>query len=243
VLSLENNLKLVQEKIVQAAKRAGRDPQDVTLLAVTKTVSPEEIEKVLALGQTTLAENRVQDALEKQAALEHRLPHQSYEMHLIGSLQRNKVRMVVGKFSLIHSVDRWSLARELDDRGQEVGIKVPVLIQVNVSGEETKHGLKPTELLDFCRKAKSLEYLELCGLMTMAPWESEPEETRPVFQGLRRLFQTVQAELAPGPQWRHLSMGMSNDYEVAIEEGATIVRVGTAIFHASKEGYGDEELG
>lgn len=242
-MNLEKNLKRVKAKIAQAAERAGRVPQEVTLLAVTKTVGVEEIEKVLALGQTALAENRVQDALKKQEALKNRLPDQSYEMHLIGSLQRNKVRMVVGRFSLIHSVDRWSLARELNDRGQEFGTKVPVLIQVNVSGEETKHGLRSEELLDFCRKAENLENLELCGLMTMAPWESEPEETRPAFQGLRRLFQTVQAELAPGPQWRHLSMGMSNDYEVAIEEGATIVRIGTAIFHASKEGYGDEELG
>lgn len=235
-MDLEKSLHLVKERIGRAAAKVGRDPEDVKLLAVTKTVGVDEIESLLGLGQSELAENRVQDALRKQEAIKERLPYQPYHMHLIGSLQRNKVRMIVGRFDLIHSVDRWSLAQEISERGEELGLQVPILIQVNVSGEETKHGLAPDELLPFYAEVTKLSNLKVCGLMTMAPFALDPEETRPVFRGLHDLFQKIKKAYHPGTEWRHLSMGMSNDYEVAIEEGATLVRIGTAIFHAPKEG-------
>ncbi|HEY8344104.1 MAG TPA: YggS family pyridoxal phosphate-dependent enzyme [Bacillota bacterium] len=235
-MDLAKNLQAVQERINRAASRAGRDPKDIKLLAVTKTVGVDQIEELLRLGQMDLAENRVQDALKKQEALREKLPHQSYHMHLIGSLQRNKVRMVVGRFDLIHSVDRWSLAQEINKRGQELGLQVPVLLQVNVSGEETKHGLAPAELRSFYAKVTELSNLIVCGLMTMAPYVPDPEVTRPIFRGLRELFHEIKREYQPGAEWRHLSMGMSNDYEVAVEEGATLVRIGSAIFHTPKEG-------
>lgn len=239
-MRLAENLQNIKNRLTRAAHRAGRSPEEITLVAVTKTVGRQEIKALAALGVRDVGENRIQEALRKKNELGELA--QGFNWHLIGTLQRNKARRAVENFDLIHSLDRWELATEINKFALQAGKKVSVLIQVNVAGEATKHGLAPVELLDFCREIKELPGLCLRGLMTMAPLVPRAEEVRPVFFRLRELFQKAGKELALGENWRHLSMGMTNDYEVAVEEGATIVRIGTAIFQASEEGL-DEKLG
>lgn len=236
-MAIERNLQTIQRQIAKAAALAGRDAQAVSLLAVTKTVKSLQIKELVSLGISDLGENRVQDATKKQDELREYLKgaNQQAKWHLIGSLQTNKARTAVERFDFIHSLDRWRLAVELNNRVLATKKRPEILIQVNVSGEETKHGLAPGEALDFYEESSKLPGLRLCGLMTMAPMTPNPEEVRPVFARLRQLFQEVQEKFHPGEDWRHLSMGMSNDFQVAIQEGATIIRIGTAIFDPLEE--------
>lgn len=233
-MGLAENLQNVRERVDRALIRAGGPPREVLLVAVTKTVGPEEVRALAALGVIEIGENRVQDALRKQEALgdEARL----FRWHMIGTLQRNKVRRAVERFAFIHSLDRLELALEINEESLKRGKKTPVLIQVNVAGEETKHGLAPEELFDFYGEVKDLPGLSLQGLMTMAPLVPRGEEVRPVFAGLRELHQEIARRFQPGGDWQHLSMGMSNDFEVAVEEGATMIRVGSALFQTSEGG-------
>lgn len=206
----------VLQRIEQAARRAGRDPASVKLVAVTKGHSPEEIrQQVLAYGNYPLGESRVQEALPKMAELE------GVEWHFIGPLQRNKARFVLG-FALIHSVDSLRLAQTLDQKAREKGRALPILAEVNLGREPQKHGFLEEELPEAIAQLRALEGLELRGLMTVAPYTEEPQTVRPVFAQLSRL-----ADRYGLPE---RSMGMSSDLEVAVEEGATLVRVGTAIF-------------
>lgn len=206
----------VLQRIEQAARRAGRDPASVKLVAVTKGHSPEEIrQQVLAYGNYPLGESRVQEALPKMAELE------GVEWHFIGPLQRNKARFVLG-FALIHSVDSLRLAQTLDQKAREKGRVLPILAEVNLGREPQKHGFLEEELPEAIAQLRTLEGLELRGLMTVAPYTEEPQTVRPVFAQLSRL-----ADRYGLPE---RSMGMSSDLEVAVEEGATLVRVGTAIF-------------
>lgn len=224
-MSLSENLARVQEVLGAAAKRAGRDLAEITLVGVSKTATREAIEEAFRLGLHHFGENRIADAEERFIPLPY--PAGAAQLHLIGHLQTNKVKRAVNLFDIIHSVDSLRLAQALDRYCAEVGKTLPVLIQVNVSGEQTKEGLAPTELEPLLEAALRLENLEVRGLMTIAPFTANPEETRPVFAGLRALFEKYN----PGtPAWRDLSMGMTNDFEVAIEEGATLVRIGRAIF-------------
>ncbi|HBG16574.1 MAG TPA: YggS family pyridoxal phosphate-dependent enzyme [Firmicutes bacterium] len=229
-LNMEKNLESVRERISKALAVAGRKAADLTMLAVTKYINAGEIKKLVHLGIRDFGENRIQDALNKQEELSTLTLTSNLNWHYIGSLQTNKARQAVANFDLIHSLDRFNLATELNRQGVMQGKKVPVLIQVNISGEVTKHGLAPDKVIDFYQKIMRMPGLTLSGLMTMAPYMSDPQGTRPVFQKLRILFERIKQEFNPGPQWRELSMGMSNDFEVAIEEGATIVRIGSAIF-------------
>ncbi|MGE5550565.1 MAG: YggS family pyridoxal phosphate-dependent enzyme [Bacteroidota bacterium] len=215
----------VARRIDAAAERRGRDPSAVRVVAVTKNVPAETIREALDLGVTDLGENRVQEALGKQLIL-----GRAAAWHLVGSLQTNKARRAAEAFDLIHSLDRWELAEILAEAGERRGRPVPVLVQVNVSGEATKRGLAPGDVLPFLARAAARGGLGLQGLMTIAPAASDPEEARPHFRRLRELFDRAAAELPLGTDWRWLSMGMSQDYEVAVEEGATLVRIGTAIF-------------
>lgn len=233
-MGLAENLQKVRERVNKALLRAGGPPRDVILVAVTKTVGPEEIRALAALGVKEIGENRVQDAFKKQALLGEEA--RFLRWHMIGTLQRNKVRRAVENFAFIHSLDRLELAEEINKVSLQRGKKTPVLIQVNVSGEETKHGLAPEELLDFYGEVKDLPGLSLQGLMTMAPLVPRPEEARPVFARLRELHREVARRFQPGREWQHLSMGMSNDFEVAVEEGATMIRIGSALFQTSEEG-------
>ncbi len=222
---LAGNLEYVRGAIAQAAGRAGRDAQDVTLIAVSKTVPIELVRIAYNLGVTDFGENRVQDALPKIA--EFHPPDARW--HMIGHLQSNKVSKVIGAFASVESVDNLRLAQALERHASRQGISLSVLLQVNVSGEASKEGMTPAEAPEMARQIVALPHLRVEGLMTIAPIAQNPEETRPVFRQLRLLRDHLRNEV-PQSDWRHLSMGMTDDYRVAIEEGATIVRIGRAIF-------------
>jgi len=223
-------LKAVRSRIAAACSRAGRSPEDVTLVAVTKGVVPDRIRAAAALGLRDFGENRIQEALPKIAGLEG-----GVRWHLVGHLQRNKSRRAAELFSLIHSVDSRALAETLARHGEAQGRPVAVLLQVNVAAEAAKHGFAPGELLREAREVVRLAGLRVEGLMTIAPLVGNPEEVRPIFRQLCALGEELRAEAPEArhlsmPGARHLSMGMSDDFEVAIEEGATLIRVGRAIF-------------
>jgi len=211
-------LSLVQERIRHAAERAGRAPQAVTLVAITKTVGIPEISALISEGVRDCGENRVQDAIPKINALESN----GMRWHFVGNIQTNKIKKIVEHFSVIHSVNRLDLLAPIQYQAKAQDKPIDILIEVNVSGEFSKQGMPP-ELLDASITAcRSLSHLRLRGLMTMAPWSDHPEASRPVFKELKRL-----ADHYALPE---LSMGMSNDYEIAVEEGATLVRIGRALF-------------
>jgi PLP dependent protein len=208
-------------QIAEAALRSGRDPGAVKLIAVTKTVGIEMVRRAAALGIEDFGENRAQDAAEKVVAMP------GLRWHFIGHLQSNKVKEVLPFYTLIHSLDRLSLAEALQDQAKKTGRPAEVLIQVNVSGEQSKFGLAPDELPAFLKKISVFDQIRAKGLMTMAPYLDEPEETRSYFRQLRLLRDANQKE---GLALTELSMGMTNDFIVAIEEGATMVRIGSALF-------------
>lgn len=224
-MSVFEKLTRVRERILTAARRVGRDPEQIKLVAVTKNKPVEVIREALSCGITRLGENRAQELLHKAADLPP-----AVEWHFIGHLQTNKVRKIIDKVALIHSLDRWSLAEAISREACEANRLVRVLVQVNVAGEETKYGLSPQEVGDFISETARLQGLEVCGLMTVAPWCENPEEVRPVFRKLRKM--ACGLKQIQGVKLDTLSMGMTGDFEVAVEEGATILRIGTAIFGA-----------
>lgn len=217
IQNIRANLEGVHERIARACERAGRKPDDILLIAVSKTVEIERIRLAVAAGVKALGENRVQEAKEKVAALGRPVP-----WHLIGSLQTNKARDAVQLFDWIHSVDRGELARELDRRAHQSERSLKVLVQVNVGEEPQKGGVQPSELKSLLDAMAGLRNLDVRGLMCIPPAAETAEASRPWFKRLRELRDAAGLE--------HCSMGMSGDFEVAIEEGATMVRVGTAIF-------------
>jgi PLP dependent protein len=218
------NLIAVQERIVGAARRAGRAPDAVLLVAVSKTVDVERVRSAIAAGVPALGENRVQEAREKIAVLGRPRP-----WHLIGHLQTNKVKDALESFDLIHSVDRVPLAEALSRRAAEAGRRMDVLVQVNVGEEPQKGGLRADELRAALETMGGLPGLRLRGLMTIPPLPHEPEDSRPYYKEMRKLLEDAR-RWGHEPDLAELSMGMSGDFEVGVEEGATIVRVGTAIF-------------
>ena len=207
--------------------RAGRMPEDVRLVAVTKTVGIDEIRKAADIGLRVFGENKIQEAKEKIANLKFEISNSNIEWHLIGHLQRNKAKYAVRLFELIHSLDSEELAVDLNKEAEKAGKIQRVLIQVKLSSEETKSGIPEQELPLLVEKVTRLENLKLEGLMTIPPFFDDPEPARPFFKHLRELREGLQKKGFVLPE---LSMGMSNDYEVAIQEGATLVRIGTAIF-------------
>jgi len=225
--TLLDNIKNTYRKISYAALRAERDPYDVKLVTVTKTVSFEKIKEAIDLGLRVFGENKVQEAQEKIAACRLAFTNCVVEWHMVGHLQKNKVKTAVQLFDLIHSVDSIELARALDKHAERIGKIKKVLIQVKLSEEETKHGILKEDLMDLIISVTALKNLSLEGLMTMPPFFDEAELSRPFFRQLRELRDHIQEK---GYRLPELSMGMTNDFEVAIEEGATIVRIGTAIF-------------
>jgi len=223
--SVGDNVARIRERIAEAALRRGRDPSGVRLMAVTKTVDDSRIGEALAAGVDILGENYVQEAKRKIEILGRKV-----EWHFVGHLQSNKARYAVRLFDLIHSVDRSGLAAELDRRSDRAGVVTPVLIQVSLGGEETKGGVLPEDALTLVREVAAMKHLSVRGLMTMPPWFDDPEEARPFFRALREMGERVRELVIPGVSMEELSMGMTQDYEVAVEEGATIVRVGRALF-------------
>lgn len=223
--AIARHLELVQQRIRAACLRCGRDPGTVELVAVSKTRPPQDIIEAFQAGQLIFGENYVQELTAKADAIA-----EPVNWHFIGHLQSNKVRQIAGRISLIHSVDRLSLAQELSRQWGRLGQTCNLLVQVNVSGETTKSGTTAEEALTLVRAVAELPHLRVQGLMTMPPFFDAPEEARPFFRELRQLAEKIRDEQIPGVAMDQLSMGMSGDFEVAIEEGATLVRVGTAIF-------------
>jgi pyridoxal phosphate enzyme (YggS family) len=226
-MGIADALSEVEEKIQKAAIHAGRNFDTIKLVVVSKTIGLPKIIEATEAGVTILGENRVQEAKNKILELKNRDIELNVEWHLIGNLQKNKAGTAVLLFDLIHSVDSEKLARELDKKAATVDKKQRILVQVKLSDEESKHGLPENELLELLDKITSMENLSLEGLMTMPPFFEEPEKTRPYFIRLRELAERAAKRGLPVSE---LSMGMSGDFEIAIEEGATLVRIGTAIF-------------
>ncbi|MCI3921049.1 YggS family pyridoxal phosphate-dependent enzyme [Paenibacillus sp. TRM 82003] len=216
----------VERRIVEACRRVGRDPSEVQVIAVTKYVSLSRTKETIEAGFKHVGENRWQDAKEKWESLQG-VPNVTW--HFIGHLQTNKVKDVVGRFHTIHSLDRWSLAEELQKKAKKLGIIVPCFVQLNVSGEESKYGMPPNELKPFLERLRECDAIEAIGLMTMAPYEDDAERTRPVFRALREWRDEANASGVYGKTLPHLSMGMSGDFEIAVEEGATWVRLGSIL--------------
>jgi len=220
--SIKENLLRVMDRIERAARKAGRDPREIKLVAVSKTVEAARIKEAIEAGASILGENYVQEAQKKIEEIGHPVA-----WHFIGHLQTNKAKYAVRLFDMIHSVDSLLLAEELDRRAEKVGQTAKVMIEVNISGEATKFGTDEEKVFSIVRGIISLNHLSLEGLMTMPPYFDSPEMSRPYFIKLRELKEKMTREGIP---LKELSMGMSNDFEIAIEEGATYVRVGTAIF-------------
>lgn len=219
------NYRAIEEKVEKACLRAGRKREDVTLIAVSKTKPVSMIQELLPLGVRDFGENKVQELTEKEELLP-----KDIRWHMIGHLQRNKVKYVVGKACMIHSVDSLRLAEEISKEALKKQVSVPVLIEVNVAGEESKFGVSVQEAPSLVEQICCLPGIEVKGLMTIAPYVEDPEENRTVFRNLRKLSVDIREKNFDNVAMDILSMGMTGDYEVAIEEGATHVRVGTGIF-------------
>ncbi|WP_028561606.1 YggS family pyridoxal phosphate-dependent enzyme [Paenibacillus pinihumi] len=240
-MTLEHRIADVEERLKLACERSGRSRDDINIIAVTKYVSVASTMDVIRAGLVHVGENRWQNAQDKWHAA-HSLSESGVLgeagqaiWHFIGSLQTNKVKEVVGRFSYIHSLDRESLAAAIDKKAEELGIIVPCFLQVNVSGEDSKHGVAPEELVAFTKELSRFTHVKIEGLMTMAPYEMEPEQTRPVFRGLRQLRDELNQQAVTNEPVTGLSMGMSNDFEVAVEEGANWLRLGTILVGKEEE--------
>jgi pyridoxal phosphate enzyme (YggS family) len=227
---LIENASNILKKISHAAMRAGRRPDEVKLIAVTKTVGIETIKDAIDAGLRIFGENRVQEAQKKISDLKSQISNSNIEWHLIGHLQKNKAKYAVQLFDLIHTVDSVELAEELNKQAEKIGKIQRVLVQVKLSEEETKHGISEDKLILLLEEIKKLKNLKLEGLMTMPPYFEDPEKARPYFKRLREIRDNINSLRITHYALRELSMGMSGDFEVAIEEGATMVRIGTAIF-------------
>lgn len=236
---IRRNLEEVQQRIAAAAHRAGRDPEQVTIVAVTKTFPVETVLHAYAVGLRQLGENRPEQGEAKVAEVNEALTGPLPTWHMVGHVQSRKADLAVAHFDVIHSVDRLKIARRLNRFAGESGVRVPVLLECNVSGEESKYGFavhrwqedeaQREAFFSACERILDMEHIEMRGLMTMAPITDDPETVRPVFRGLRILRDAL-AERFPSADWGTLSMGMTDDFEVAVEEGATMVRLGRALF-------------
>ncbi len=226
IVDITSRLAIVNARIIAAAERVGRDPGDITLVAVSKTMPPKAVRAAYEAGHRHFGENRVQEAEDKMAHLADLV---DVHWHLVGHLQRNKVKPALTLFHLIESVDSPRLARAISKRALEQQIPTRVLLEVNVAGEESKYGFDPDQLLEAASEIVTLPNLVVDGLMTVAPAVDDAEQVRPIFRRLRGLQEDLR-DRYPQFDFPHLSMGMTDDFEVAIEEGATIVRIGRAIF-------------
>jgi hypothetical protein len=224
-MPIADNLARIQERIRSAALRSGRNPAEIRLVAVSKTQSAGAVAEAARAGQGLFGENYVQELTAKAAVVK-----EPVEWHFIGSLQSNKVKYLVSLVTMIHSVDRLSLAEEISRQWGKTGKSCDILLEVNIAGEATKGGTNRDDLLTLVSEVARLPHLRIRGLMTMPPFFDEPEEARPYFRELRRLAGVIAVAGVPGVEMKELSMGMSGDFEAAIEEGATLVRVGTALF-------------
>ena len=224
-MSICDNLKQVKDNIQKACEKCGRNPEDVTIVAVTKKRTVEQINELVSLGVTELGENRVQELVEKYDKVSGNV-----NWHLIGTLQKNKVKYIADKVVMIHSVESIPLAAEIDKQCRKIGKTMDILIQVNVSGEQTKSGIDPAQVHDFIKQIVNFSSIRVRGLMTMAPLMAENDKISEIFAQLYQLSVDISAKKYDNISMDYLSMGMSNDYELAIEQGSDIVRIGSALF-------------
>jgi pyridoxal phosphate enzyme (YggS family) len=242
---LAENLKRIRERIQTACDHSGRIPEDVRLIAVTKTVEVDVIRAAIEIGLIDLGESRVQELVKRAGMInEHLSRRRKLEptedtpepcWHMVGHLQRNKVKSVLPWVSMIHSLDSLRLAEEISTEAQRLDVTVPVLVQVNVAGEKAKHGIAVGATSHLTEHIRTLPGLKICGLMTMAPLSNDPEEARPHFRRLREIGEDMRHDRIVGPEFTELCMGMTNDFEVAVEEGATMIRLGRALFEGITE--------
>lgn len=230
---VKENLQEVEKKIEEACRRAGRDRSEVTLIAVSKTKPVSMLQEAYSAGIREFGENKVQEMMDKYDVLPDDI-----HWHMIGHLQRNKVKYLMGKAALIHSVDSLRLVEEISAQSVRHQVVTDILIEVNIAGEETKFGTDREEAISLVEEASRLPGIHICGLMTIAPFVENPEDNRTYFRQIRELSVDIAAKKIDNVDMRILSMGMTGDYEVAIEEGATMVRVGTGIFGARDYGAG-----
>ncbi len=223
---ISENVEKIRTRIAGACARAGRDPREVTLVAVTKTFPPEVVREAIRAGIPDIGENYVQELLEKRGVL----AAEDVRWHFIGHLQTNKVKQIAGWVAMVHALDSPALAAELERRGAQAGRVIDCLIEVNTTGEGSKFGVSPEKTIDLVRSLAGLRNVRLAGLMTIGPFLPDPAGSRPMFRTLRELRDEAARLGQPNAGMEHLSMGMTGDFEVAIEEGATMVRIGTALF-------------
>lgn len=224
--NIKENLNYIRNNIKKSTEKSNRKENDVMLLAVTKTVDVDAIQEVIDNGITNVGENKPQELARKYDVLGDKV-----NWHLIGSLQTNKVKYIIDKVYMIHSLDREVLCEEIQKRAEKINRTINCLVQVNISKEESKHGLEQEDVLSFIENvSKKYKNIRIRGLMTMAPFTEDEKTVRSVFKGLKDLSINIEQKNIPNVSMEYLSMGMSNDYEIAIEEGSTIVRVGTSIF-------------
>lgn len=222
---IRDNIRDVKQKVEAAAAKAGKNAGDIKIIAVTKTVDEIRIQKAIECGLKDIGENRVQELCDKYKKI-----NKPCNWHLIGHLQTNKVKNIIDKVTMVHSLDRLELAEEIQKRAEKAGNVLETLVQVNIAEEETKFGLKKEKVYDFLREVCKFRNLKVRGLMTIAPFSQNPEEIRWVFTELRKLHIDISRENIDNIDMKYLSMGMSNDFDTAIEEGSNMVRIGTAIF-------------
>lgn len=223
--SIKNNIEAIKKDIEEICLKSGKNPDDITIIAVTKTVDTDRINYAADCGLTNLGENKVQEIMDKYEPV-----NKNVKWHLIGHLQTNKVKYIIDKVELIHSVDSVKLAEEISKKALKNNLIKEVLVQVNVAKEESKFGIDIEEVISFVKTISAFENIRIKGLMTIAPYDENPENVRPIFRLLRQKFDELAQMNIPNTDMKYLSMGMSNDYAVAIEEGANMIRIGTAIF-------------
>jgi pyridoxal phosphate enzyme (YggS family) len=224
---IEDNIKDIRSRIEKAAKKTDRGAEEIKLVAVSKTVEPEKINQAIRCGIDIIGENRIQEAEAKFKEITEKV-----EKHLVGHLQTNKAKKALELFDFIQSVDSERIAKEISKRASEMGKVMDVLIEVNTSAEETKFGIEPDQAQSFIETISRLEGIKIKGLMTIGLFTDNPEETKPCFKKLKELYERIKSANVPNVDMRYLSMGMTSDFEVAIEEGSNMVRVGTGIFGA-----------
>jgi pyridoxal phosphate enzyme (YggS family) len=234
-LSIKENIDDIMKRIESTCKKAGRNPKDITVIAVSKTVESDRAKEAVEEGVNNLGENRVQELIKKYEELKDI----DVNWHMIGHLQKNKVKYIIDKTVLIHSVESLGLAEEINKRAKKNNLIANVLIELNIGEEESKFGIKEEEVYDFITSMEQFENIKVLGLMTVAPFCENPEDVRWVFKKMKNIYDKVSTMSLKNTEMKYLSMGMTNDFEIAIEEGSNIIRVGTAIFGARK--YKEEE--
>ncbi len=229
-MSIKENIDEILKRTAAAAMRSGRSPEDITVIAVSKTVDAERAREAVEGGLVNLGENRVQELVSKY----EQLSDIGVKWHLIGNLQKNKVKYIIDKTTLIHSVENLELANEINKRAQKNNIISNVLIELNIGEEESKFGLDEENVYSFVKDMEQFENIKVLGLMTVAPFSENPEDIRWVFKKMKGIYDKISGMKLKNTEMKYLSMGMTNDFEIAIEEGANIVRIGTAVFGARK---------